>query len=88
MTTTSAFFSTVEANHTIVLPNSVPIGAKVAVILLPAESDNDENVMRAARFQQVMNAIRNAINSNYTTPDISDQELNQLIKEARQLAKA
>ncbi|MEZ4659929.1 MAG: hypothetical protein R2911_20430 [Caldilineaceae bacterium] len=88
MTTTSAFFSTVEANRTIVLPNSIPIGAKVAVILLPTESDNDENVMRAARFQQVMNAIRNAINSNFMAPDISDQDLNQLIDEARQSAKA
>ena len=87
MTTTSAFFSTVESNCTIVLPNSVPIGARVAVILLPTENGDDDNGVRNERFQQVLNAIRSAINSNFTTPEISDQELNQLIDEARQLAK-
>ena len=87
MTTTSAFFSTVESNRTIVLPNSGPIGARVAVILLRTENGDDDNGVRNERFQQVLNAIRSAINSNFTTPEISDQELNQLIDEARQLAK-
>ena len=93
MTTTSAYFSTVTPNRTVELPESVPVGAKVAVILLPAEAtqDNRDQVDESARnlrFQKVMDAIRAAVNSGYATPEISDQELNALIREARQAARA
>ena len=64
------------------------IPAQVAVTLLPTEEPQEENAARNLRFQEVMAAIRVAIDSNYTTPEISDQELNQLIHEARQAAKA
>lgn len=87
MTPTAAYVSTVKANHTIELPKSIPIGAKVAVTLLPTAEAEAENALRNLRFQKVMDAIRAAINSNYTTPEISDAELNGLIREARQAAK-
>lgn len=87
MTPTTAYVSTVKANHTIELPPSIPIGAKVVVTLLPTEEMEAENALRDLRFQKVMDAIRAAINSNYTTPEISDAELNDLIREARQAAK-
>lgn len=87
MTPTAAYVSTVKANHTIELPKSIPIGAKVVVTLLPTEETEAETALRNLRFQKVMDAIRAAINSNYTTPKISDHELNQLIREARQATK-
>jgi len=87
MIPTAAYVSTVKADHTIELPKSIPIGAKVAVTLLPTEDPEAENALRTLRFQKVMDAIRTAISSNYITPEISDDELNALIREARQAAK-
>lgn len=86
MTATATYISTVKANHTIDLPKSIPIGAKVAVTLLSTD-DAEAELARNLRFQKVMDAIRAAINSNYTTPEVSDADLNQLIREARQAAK-
>ncbi|MEZ4862978.1 MAG: hypothetical protein R3C14_16790 [Caldilineaceae bacterium] len=86
MTTTATYVSIVKANHTIDLPKSIPVGAKVAVTLLPAEETEAERA-RNLRFQKVMDAIRAAIHSNYATPEISDRDLDQLIREARQAAK-
>jgi hypothetical protein len=86
MTTTATYVSTVKANHTIDLPKSIPIGAKVAVTLLSTDEAEAERV-RNLRFQKVMDAIRAAIHNNYATPEISDHDLNQLIREARQVAK-
>ena len=87
MTTTAPYISTVKANHTIELPKSIPIGAKVAVTLLATEETEAESTLRNLRFQKVMDAIRAAMHSNYVTPEISDHDLNQLIREARQAAK-
>ena len=86
--TTATYISTIKANHTVELPESMPVGAQVAVTLLPTKESHEENAARDLRFQKVMEAIRAAINSNYTTPEIPDQELNQLIRDARQAAKA
>ena len=93
MTTTSAYVSTVDDNRTIVLPEGIPVGARVAVILLPSEEMSSEeaykeSAVRNVRFQKVMDAIRAAIGSNFTSPEVSDRELKQLIHEARQAAKA
>lgn len=84
--TTATYISTIKADHTVELPESMPVGAKVAVTLLPAEDAHDD-VARNLRFPKVMEAIRAAINSDYTAPEISDQELDQLIHQARQAAK-
>ena len=88
MTTTSAYVSTVGSDRTIVLPESVPVGAKVAVVLLPTEEAGAESQSRSARFQIVMDAIRAAMESNYATREVTDVELDQMIVEARQAAKA
>jgi hypothetical protein len=84
MTTTSAFVSTVKADRTIVLPEGIPVGARVAVVLLPQEELQEESAARNMRFQSVMDAIRAAINSNFEAPAISNKDLDQLIQEARQ----
>jgi hypothetical protein len=86
MTTTPAVVSTVKPDRTIVLPDAIPIGAKIAVVVLPSE-ESQEDTDRAIRFQVVMDTIRNAINSDFEPPEISDTELNQLIDEARHAAQ-
>jgi len=88
MTTTSAYVSTVSADRTIVLPESVPVGAKVAVVLLPVDETLDKSETRSARFQIVMDAIRAAMDSHFAAREVTDAELKQLIGEARQAAKA
>jgi hypothetical protein len=70
------------------LPESVPVGAKVAVVLLPADEAADESETRSARFQIVMDAIQAAMDSHFATREVTDSELKQLIGEARQAAKA
>ncbi len=87
MTTTSAYVSTVKADRTIVLPDGIPVGAKVAVVLLPSEETQEDSDVRNRRFQKVMDTIRAAINNNFVSPEVSERELNQLIDEARQNAK-
>lgn len=87
MTTTTAYVSIVKANRTIELPEDIPVGVKVAVIVLPPEESLAENAARNSRFQKVMDVIRLAMNSHFTPPDISDRELDQLIDEARQAVK-
>lgn len=87
MTTTSAYVSTVKVNRTIELPPHIPVGAKVAIIVLPSEEVEEENSTRAMRFRKVMDAIRAAIHSDFESPEITDRELRNLVREARQAAK-
>lgn len=85
MTTTNAFISTVNTDRTIVLPDSIPIGAKVAVLILPIEDDSTEEA-RNRRFEQTLSVIQRAISDGYTSPDISKQELKARIRRARKAA--
>ncbi len=80
---TNTYISTVNKSRTITLPDTVPIGAKVAVVLLPAEESAEPMPGRDARFATVMAAIRAAIADNFTPPDISDAELSVRIDRAR-----
>ena len=87
MTITSAYVSTVGPDRTIVLPESVPVGVQVAVVLLPDEKENGETMTRNGRFQVVMDAIRAAMESNFTEREPTDKELDEMIAEARKAAK-
>jgi len=87
MTTTSAFVSIVKSDRTIAVPDNIPVGAKVAVVLLPQEELQEDNNARNMRFQKVLEAIREAGENNFVSPQISQKELDQLIDEARQAAK-
>ena len=88
LATTPAFISTVDDSHTLVLPNIIPVGAKIAVFLIPPEESLSAEFTRQTRFANVMAAIRNAIADNFTPPEISDAELTARIKRARRAAKA
>ena len=88
LVTTAAFISTVNGDHTIQLPKEVPIGAKVAIFLMPGEAANPEQLTRQARFEKVIAAVRAAIADGFTPPVISDAELKARIQRARQAAKA
>ncbi len=66
----------------------MPVGAKIAVFLIPSEEPLPAEFIRHTRFANVMAAIRNALADNFTPPEISDAELTARIKRARRAAKA
>jgi hypothetical protein len=77
---TDAYITTIGDDHQIKLPGNMPIGAKVAVILVPP--DTPDQASRQARFRATLNAIRAASQSE-SLPSISDDALDVLIKKAR-----
>lgn len=88
LATTAAFVSTVDTSRTIVLPDDIPIGATVAVVLMPSEAAANVALTRRARFEQVMAAIRAAMSEGFSAPDISDTELDARIERARRATQA
>jgi hypothetical protein len=76
---TQAHIAHIQPDHTIVLPEEMPVGATVAVIVLP--QPNGE-AARRARFEATLAAIRAAM-SEGTPPLPSEAELEALIEKAR-----
>lgn len=83
MTTLSTFTSTVGPNHTIILPDSIPVGAKVTITVSASSGGIDPEESRSIRFERVMDALRKAMAEGFTAPAISNNELKALIKRAR-----
>ncbi len=84
VSTTPAYSGTVSEGHTVRIPAEVPIGARVAILLLPSEAVDEREFERKEKFESVMAAIRAAIAAGYTPPAISDEELDARIRRARQ----
>ncbi|MBX3054613.1 MAG: hypothetical protein KF753_24295 [Caldilineaceae bacterium] len=76
-----AFISTVNADRTIALPENIPVGAKVAVMVMSEELEDSPE--RRLRFERVMATIQAAIAEGFAAPAISDRELDSRIKMAR-----
>lgn len=77
---TPAYIATINANHTIELPEEMPVGATVAVVLIPAGIDNAAGIERHERFSRTLTAITAAA----TPPlDMTDEDIDALIKQAR-----
>ena len=79
MTIAPAYVTQVGDNHIVRLPE-VPIGATVAVIVMPDAVEQTETARRA-RFAATLDAVRKA--SLREPPNISDAELDTLIERAR-----
>jgi len=83
MSLTETYISTVDTSRTIILPDSVPVGARVAIVLLPAEEVSDVHTSRAARFAAVLDAIRAAQEAGFTPPKLSDTEIDARVERVR-----
>lgn len=87
VSTTPAYIGTVEEGHTVSVPNEVPVGTKVAILLLPLaavpDTIEEQEAARAERFSSVLAAIRSAIAAGYTAPALPDEELDARIRRAR-----
>lgn len=73
--------TTVDKSHTIHLPDTVPNGATVAIIVMPPNWQSDK--ARQDRFAAALEELRTASISEPPTPPFSDQELNHLIRKLR-----
>jgi predicted SPOUT superfamily RNA methylase MTH1 len=88
ITTTPAYIATVGDDHTIVLPEEIPVGARVTITVIPSVSDQQDGEARSARFSETLAAIQAAANARTTPPAISDAELDALIKKARKASQS
>jgi hypothetical protein len=85
---TQAHIAHIQPDHTIVLPEEMPVGATVAVIVLPVPvAPPDEEAARRARFEATLAAIRAAM-SESAAPPPSEAELEALIEKARHTPSA
>lgn len=83
LTTIPAYITIVGPDHTIVLPEEIPIGAQVTITVLPPTSSLQNDESRSTRFAETLAAIQTASSARISPPAISDAELDALIKEAR-----
>jgi hypothetical protein len=87
ITTTPAYIATVGDDHTVVLPEEIPVGARVTITVIPSVSDQQDGEARSARFSATLAAIQ-AASARTTPPAISDAELDTLIKKARKTSQS
>ena len=81
LTSTPAYIAIVGADHTIVLPEEIPVGAQVTITVIPPSvSDQGADMARRSRFEETLAAIQAA--STIESRELSEVELDALIKKA------
>ena len=84
----TAFIATVGSDHMIRVPDQIPSGSRVAVVMVDAASADTE-LARQKHFDAVMAAIRNAIDTGYDGTNVpSIEEITRLVKQARAARQA
>jgi hypothetical protein len=79
---TPTYIATVRPDHTIVLPEEMPVGATVMVIVVPPKTAPENDPARKARFEATLAAIREAMRN--PVPNLPDDEaLKALVDKAR-----
>ena len=78
----AAYVASVPPDRTIRLPDDLPVGAAIAVILLPPTSALDED-SRRERFARTRAALRAAAERAASGPAVDDATLDALIDRAR-----
>jgi len=78
---TETFITKVDADRTIHLPESVPNGATVAVIVMPPDWQDEE--ARQARFTAALKEIEHLAAKESEPSAISNQDLNKLVRKLR-----
>ncbi|HEX5689569.1 MAG TPA: hypothetical protein VFX76_06185, partial [Roseiflexaceae bacterium] len=81
LTTTPAFIAIVGADHTIVLPDEIPVGAQVTITVIPAGASDQKEDERRSRFAETLAVIKAA--SATKSKELSEAELDALVKKAR-----
>jgi hypothetical protein len=80
---TPAYIATIQPDHTISLPEEMPVGTRVMVIVVPSKVTlPEEDPARAARFKATFAALQAALTSPISGLP-SDEELKALVGKAR-----
>lgn len=79
----AAYIAVVGEDHTIVLPEEIPVGTHVAITVLPTGIPAPDDEARRKRFNETLATISKAIAASDTLPDLSDAELEALVRKAR-----
>jgi hypothetical protein len=85
--TTQAYIATIRPDHTIQVPAEMPVGANVAVIVLPQPNLIPEDEARQARFARTLAAVQAAMLAQPSASP-SEPEVEQLIDRARRSSAA
>jgi hypothetical protein len=82
--TVPMYVATVAEDHTVALPEHLPIGTRVGIIILPVSSENGA-LARKARFEAALADITAAIAHSRSEPITlpPDEEFDTLIEDAR-----
>jgi len=84
LTSTPAYIVTVSADHTVVLPEEIPVGSQVTITVIPSGArDQQDDAARHARFGETLAALQSALTIETTPATVSDADLDKLIKKAR-----
>lgn len=83
MTSATTLLATVEPNHTIKVPSTLPVGEQVLIVRIPSIMAlfNDEE--RRVRFAATREAIQHALDAQFPKQTVSDEEIVRLVKKAR-----
>jgi hypothetical protein len=83
LTSTPAYIATVGEDHTIVLPEEIPVGARVVITVIPSTFEQLDDDARRGRFARTLAAIDAASRAEAAQPTISQAELDALVEQAR-----
>lgn len=83
MTSATTLLATVEPNHTIKVPTTLPVGEQVLIVRIPSIVALMSDEERRARFAATREALQSAINAKFPKQTPSDAEIVRLVKKAR-----
>jgi len=92
---TTAYIAVVEADHLIAVPQSIPTGSTVAVVVLPSsdamlprrQSTIDAEQLCQAHFAAVREALTAVAGKPAPADQYTDEELDALIEKARKASR-
>jgi hypothetical protein len=87
MNAVSTVIATIEADHTVKVPNELPVGEQVMIIRVPSITTLLKDPERRARFAATRMALLNAMQHATSTSTLSDDEIVTLVKRARKATK-
>ncbi len=79
----AAYVTAVPEDRIIHLPEDVPVGATVVVLLLPSHVSSDDEAARRERFARTRAALRSAAERKPQQSPLDEATLNALIDRAR-----
>jgi hypothetical protein len=81
-----AYFAVVGGDHTVRVPETIPSGSKVAIVIVAGDASNAESLTRERkwRFEAIRAAIHAVIERGHDGSEApSIEEITRLVKKAR-----